>query len=51
MIVTIGSNKGGTGKTTTASNLAVALAVQNKDVCLVDLLNGIRIEKKLIYYQ
>lgn len=36
MIVTIGSNKGGTGKTTTASNLAVALAVQNKDVCLVD---------------
>ncbi len=36
MIITIGSNKGGTGKTTTATNIAVALALQNKDVCLVD---------------
>lgn len=36
MIVTIGSNKGGTGKTTTATNIAVALANKNKDVCLVD---------------
>lgn len=36
MIVTIGSNKGGTGKTTTASNLAVALATSDKEVCLVD---------------
>jgi chromosome partitioning protein len=36
MIVTIGSNKGGTGKTTTATNLAVSLSLQNKDVCLVD---------------
>ena len=36
MIITIGSNKGGTGKTTTATNIAIALASQNKDVCLVD---------------
>ena len=36
MIITIGSNKGGTGKTTTATNIAVALASKNKDVCLID---------------
>ena len=36
MIITIGSNKGGTGKTTTATNLTVALAKSNKDICLVD---------------
>jgi len=36
MIITIGSNKGGTGKTTTATNLSVALALHNKEVCLVD---------------
>jgi len=36
MIVTVGSNKGGTGKTTTAINIAVALALTGKDVCLVD---------------
>jgi chromosome partitioning protein len=36
MIITIGSNKGGTGKTTTATNIAVALARNNKEVCLVD---------------
>jgi len=36
MIITIGSNKGGTGKTTTATNIAVALAASGKDVCLVD---------------
>lgn len=36
MIITIGSNKGGTGKTTTAINIAIALATQKKDVCLVD---------------
>ena len=36
MIITIGSNKGGTGKTTTATNIAVALALQDNEVCLVD---------------
>lgn len=36
MIIVIGSNKGGTGKTTTATNIAVALAAQEKEVCLVD---------------
>jgi chromosome partitioning protein len=36
MIITVGSNKGGTGKTTTATNIAVALATKKKDVCLVD---------------
>ena len=36
MIVTIGSNKGGTGKTTTATNIAVGLALMKKEVCLVD---------------
>jgi chromosome partitioning protein len=36
MIAIIGSNKGGTGKTTTATNIALALAYSNYDVCLVD---------------
>ena len=36
MIVIIGSNKGGAGKTTTATNLAVGLAHAGNDVCLVD---------------
>lgn len=36
MIIVIGCNKGGAGKTTTAINLTVALALKNKDVCLVD---------------
>lgn len=36
MIVLIGSNKGGSGKTTIACNLAVAFAREGKDVCMVD---------------
>jgi chromosome partitioning protein len=36
MIITIGSNKGGTGKTTTATNIAIALTYQKKEVCIVD---------------
>lgn len=36
MITIIGCNKGGAGKTTTAINLAVALANRAYDVCLVD---------------
>ena len=36
MIITIGSNKGGTGKTTTATNIAVGLSLMKKEVCLVD---------------
>lgn len=36
MIITIGSNKGGTGKTTTATNISIALAISGKNVCLVD---------------
>ncbi|MCZ4283138.1 AAA family ATPase [Kiloniella laminariae] len=35
-VVVVGSNKGGSGKTTTATNLAVALASLGRDVCLVD---------------
>lgn len=36
MITIIGCNKGGAAKTTTAINLAVALAEKGADVCLVD---------------
>lgn len=36
MITLIASNKGGSGKTTIACNLTVALAMQGADVCLVD---------------
>ena len=36
MIIIVGCNKGGAGKTTTATNLAVGLAVKGNDVCLVD---------------
>lgn len=35
-IVIVGCNKGGAGKTTTAINLSVALALQGQDVCLLD---------------
>lgn len=36
MIYTIGGIKGGSGKTTIATNLAVALAKKNRDVLLID---------------
>ena len=36
MIILVGSNKGGSGKTTLACNLAVAIAKHGGDVCLVD---------------
>ena len=36
MIIILGCNKGGAGKTTTATNIAVGLAARGKDVCLVD---------------
>ncbi|UCQ29548.1 AAA family ATPase (plasmid) [Edwardsiella tarda] len=36
MITVIGGNKGGSGKTTTAVNLAIGLALKGKDVCLVN---------------
>ena len=36
MIILIGSQKGGCGKSTIATNIASALAVENKDVMLID---------------
>jgi len=36
MILLIGSQKGGCGKSTLATNIAAALSVQKKDVMLVD---------------
>ncbi|MEI7412315.1 AAA family ATPase [Pectobacterium aroidearum] len=36
MITVIGGNKGGSGKTTTAVNLAIGLSLRGKDVCLVN---------------
>ena len=36
MIIIVGCNKGGAGKTTIATNLVVGLAQQGKDICLVD---------------
>ncbi|WP_018417334.1 division plane positioning ATPase MipZ [Teredinibacter turnerae] len=36
MIIIVGSNKGGSGKTTTATNLAVALTSKGSEVVLVD---------------
>lgn len=36
MIIVVGCNKGGAGKTTTATNLAVGLSFDKKEVCLVD---------------
>lgn len=36
MIVIVGCNKGGAAKTTTAVNVAIGLAMQGKDICLVD---------------
>jgi len=36
MITVIGGNKGGSGKTTTAVNIAIGLALRGKDVCLLN---------------
>lgn len=36
MVITVGGIKGGTGKTTIAVNLAIEMAIANKDVLLVD---------------
>ena len=36
MIVIVGCNKGGAGKSTTATNIAVGLAMRGDDVCLMD---------------
>lgn len=36
MITIVGCNKGGAGKSTTATNIAVGLAMRGLDVCLVD---------------
>lgn len=36
MITVVGGNKGGSGKTTTASNMAIALAHEGQDVCLLN---------------
>ncbi|HDG1684025.1 TPA: AAA family ATPase [Kluyvera ascorbata] len=36
MITVVGGNKGGSGKTTTASNLAIALTHEGHDVCLLN---------------
>ncbi|WP_150139635.1 ParA family protein [Candidatus Enterovibrio escicola] len=36
MIIIVGCNKGGSGKTPTATNLTILLALQEHDVCLVD---------------
>ena len=36
MIIIIGCDKGGAGKTTTATNFAVGLALAGLDVCLMD---------------
>ena len=36
MITIVGGNKGGSGKTTTAVNIAVGLALRGEDVCLVN---------------
>ena len=36
MIITIGVEKGGTGKSTTATNLACYLAIKNEEVAIID---------------
>ena len=40
--ITVTSGKGGVGKTTTTANLGMALAMNGKNVCLVDADIGLR---------
>lgn len=55
-VIVITSGKGGVGKTTTTANLGAALALQNKNVCLIDADIGLRnldvilgLENRIIY--
>lgn len=50
MIILVGSQKGGCGKSTLAINIAAALAKLNEDVIIVDIAMGIGNFKKEITY-